>query len=113
MAQHNTTGQHGEVLAQEYLINKGYTIVQCNWRYRKFEIDIVATYNNTLIFVEVKTRASTIINASAVITNAKQTQLINALHEYCVLHNITTNAQIDVLLINGNNHVEHLQDVLR
>ncbi len=113
MAQHNITGQHGEAIAQQYLTNKGYVIVQCNWRYRKFEVDIIATHNNTLIFVEVKTRSSSTINAGSVITNAKQQQLINALHEYCVLHNITTNAQIDVLLINGNNQIEHLQDVVR
>ena len=39
MAQHNETGRQGEELAAEYLIKKGYTIRDTNWRWMKYELD--------------------------------------------------------------------------
>ncbi len=49
-------GQIGEDLAVKVLTNKGYEIVERNYRYGHGEIDIVARDGNTLVFVEVKTR---------------------------------------------------------
>ena len=53
-------GQHGEDLAHRYLRRQGLTIVGRNWRPPQGggEIDIVAWEGETLVFVEVKTRAS-------------------------------------------------------
>lgn len=56
MAKHNETGQTGEVLALELLQEKGYQILETNWRYRRLEVDIIAMDGDTLVFVEVKTR---------------------------------------------------------
>ena len=51
------TGNLGEQLATDYLKNLGYEILERNWRFSKNgEIDIVAFYKDTLVFVEVKTR---------------------------------------------------------
>lgn len=53
-------GKLGEDLATQYLIEKKYEILERNWRYGQFgEIDIIAKDNNTLVFVEVKTRSTT------------------------------------------------------
>jgi len=53
------TGQKGELLAQEYLAQKGYKIIETNKRFSKLcEIDIIALDRDTLVFVEVKTRTS-------------------------------------------------------
>lgn len=52
-------GQQGEELAVQYLQEKGYTILHTNWRFKFIEIDIIASRNNTLHFIEVKTRRST------------------------------------------------------
>ena len=52
-----TIGKHGENLAKDFLINKGFEILEQNYRYSKLaEIDIIASKNNILHFVEVKTR---------------------------------------------------------
>lgn len=49
----------GEKIASTFLENKGYNILYKNWRYSNIgEIDIIAGYNNEIIFVEVKTRTS-------------------------------------------------------
>ena len=49
-------GKRGEDLATEYLMKKGYKILERNFRAGKCEIDIVAKDGQKLVFVEVKTR---------------------------------------------------------
>lgn len=48
----------GEEKAKQYLLSKGYKILEKNFRSRYGEIDIVALDKDTLVFVEVKTRYS-------------------------------------------------------
>lgn len=48
----------GEFLAENHLKLKNYQILSRNKRYRQGEIDLVARYYNCLVFVEVKTRAT-------------------------------------------------------
>jgi putative endonuclease len=52
-------GQFGESLAASYLQKNGYRIIERNFRARYGEIDIIATKNGMLVFVEVKTRINT------------------------------------------------------
>ncbi len=42
MAKHIEIGKQGEELAKIYLEQKGYTILEQNWRFKKAEIDIIA-----------------------------------------------------------------------
>lgn len=56
MAIQQALGILGENIAAEYLQNKNYRILQRNWRYKRVEIDIIASIPETLVFVEVKTR---------------------------------------------------------
>ena len=51
-------GNNGENVATAYLLQKGYTILERNWRYKHSEIDIIASKNSKLHFVEVKTRTN-------------------------------------------------------
>lgn len=51
------TGEKGENLAADYLINKNFTLLHRNWRSGKCEVDIIASKADTLHFVEVKTRS--------------------------------------------------------
>lgn len=51
-------GRSGEDAACQYLTKLGYQIVERNFRCRMGEIDIIARDDQTLVFVEVKTRAS-------------------------------------------------------
>src|SRR3989338_10372465 len=51
-----STGSDGEDRATEYLISKGYKIIDRNYRKKYGEIDIVArSPEKILVFVEVKT----------------------------------------------------------
>ena len=48
-------GNDGEERAVSFLLEKGYSIIDRNWRTRSGEIDIIVYKNETLVFVEVKT----------------------------------------------------------
>jgi putative endonuclease len=58
MAAKDELGRRGEKLAADHLIASGFEIVERNWRCSQGEIDIVATKDSELVFVEVKTRSS-------------------------------------------------------
>ena len=51
MAEHNDLGKIGEELAVNYLIEKGYEILERNWRNKHKEIDIIAKDGGTLVIV--------------------------------------------------------------
>jgi putative endonuclease len=58
MSKHNEIGTNGELIAVNFLKNKGYLIVATNWRSGKKEIDIIAEIGDNIVFVEVKTRSN-------------------------------------------------------
>ncbi|MEP7279620.1 MAG: YraN family protein [Bacteroidota bacterium] len=58
MARHHELGATGEAMAVQWLQNKGFLVLHRNWRYSHYEVDIIATLENVLHFVEVKTRRS-------------------------------------------------------
>ena len=49
-------GGRGEAVAARWLQQRGYIIIQRNWRSRLGEIDLIAIDKRTLVFIEVKTR---------------------------------------------------------
>jgi len=46
----------GEEAAAHYLASKGYTLLHRNIRFSEGELDVVAKWEKTLVFIEVKTR---------------------------------------------------------
>lgn len=77
------TGNEGEEQATRFLRSQGYQILARNFRAAGGELDIVARHKNTLIFVEVKTRASTDFGGpAAAVTHTKQRRIIHAAMQY-------------------------------
>src|SRR5215204_6186544 len=56
MARHNDFGKEGEALALAFLRKNDFEILHCNWRYSRYEIDIIAKKQSMLHIIEVKTR---------------------------------------------------------
>jgi putative endonuclease len=56
MAEHNKFGATGEEMGAKWLAEKGYEILYRNWRYKQYEIDIIARKDKFLHFFEIKTR---------------------------------------------------------
>jgi putative endonuclease len=76
-------GTRGEELAQRFLREKGYLILETNYRCPWGEIDIVAHDGNELVFVEVRTRRSTRYGTpEESLTAAKARHLVAAAEEY-------------------------------
>jgi len=57
-APHLLKGRKGERIAAIFLLRQGFDILARRYRGRSGELDIIALESNTLVFVEVKTRAS-------------------------------------------------------
>lgn len=76
MAKHNDLGKIGEEIATKFILKKGYTILETNWRHRKAEIDIVAKVDDVLIFIEVKSRSSDYFGRPETFVDAVKQQLI-------------------------------------
>ncbi len=114
MAEHNDIGKAGEVLAQKHLKEKGYTILETNWRHGKDEIDIIATDGKFLIIAEVKTRQSNRLGEPEIsVTRDKQRFLVRAADAYIQRHNIDMETRFDivsVLLKNVKATINHIVD---
>ena len=76
-------GRWGEKKAVLYLTGKGYSILECNYRCRFGEIDIIAEKDEVIIFVEVKTRNSIEYGLPGeAITSLKKQHISNCLQFY-------------------------------
>lgn len=113
MARHNETGRQGEELAAEYLIKKGYTIRDTNWRWMKYELDIVCEYQGRIVVVEVKTRTSDYVDPIAAVTKAKIARTVRAANVYLQLFALPHEVQFDVVAVtmhDGKVEIEHIPD---
>ena len=57
MASHNDSGRLAEQEAANWLVSRGYTLLETNYRYQHPEIDLIMTHQGLLIFIEVKFRS--------------------------------------------------------
>jgi putative endonuclease len=75
-------GRRAEELAAEFLRAAGCEILQCNYRRRLGELDIVARTNEVLVVAEVRTRASSAYGgAAASVDRRKQQRITRAAHQ--------------------------------
>lgn len=94
-------GNHGEALAAAYLQQQGFTVLAQNWRHRSWEIDLIASKEKFLHFIEVKTRTNTVYGyPEESITPAKMESLKSAAEVYQQLHPQWQYIQFDVMAIN-------------
>jgi putative endonuclease len=83
----NPTARFGEDIATNYLRKKGYKIIERNFRKGYGEIDIISTFENILVFVEVKTRATGLYGgAIEAISYSKLQKLVRTCEYYKLLH---------------------------
>lgn len=114
MTDKQTTGQTGEMLARQFLLDNGYTVLETNWTSGHLEVDIIALHENTLVFVEVKTRSSNAFGApEASVTLQKQRNLIRAANIYVQRNRYSYEVRFDIISIlqtPQGTTIEHLPD---
>ncbi|MBR6141037.1 MAG: YraN family protein [Bacteroidaceae bacterium] len=118
MAAHNDMGHQGEDMAAEYLQQKGYCILDRNWTNKgRKELDIVATNDDIIIFVEVKTRkAGSIATPISAVDDRKQHRIVLAADSYLKSHRIDLPFRFDVIGIVYNaeaSRIDHYEDAFR
>jgi len=115
MAAHNDTGTKGEAIARKHLEDKGYTILEVNWRYRRAEVDLIILQDTTLVFAEVKTRTGNSYGEPEdFVTYAKQGLMEYAAEEYIYKTNHNDEIRFDIISILfdkfDNYTIKHIED---
>jgi putative endonuclease len=106
MAAHIEVGKEGEKLAEAYLAERGYTFLHRNWRYGRFEIDLIGIKDGMLRFVEVKFRSENLVgNPELSVTPKKIRSLLQAIEQYLFLYPQYNDFRLDVIsVIRHSNH---------
>lgn len=107
-------GKHGESLAENYLTHKGFKIIDRNVRFKKWEVDLIAEYDDQYIIIEVKARQTGLIGEPwRAVTRSKQRQIIACANHYIQKRNIDKEVRFDIVSIIHNQYqtsIEHIQD---
>jgi putative endonuclease len=100
MAAHNEFGKVGEQMAADWLELHGFQIICRNWRYRRLEVDIIASRNQTLHFIEVKSRHDDLFGKPEDWVNwRKARHLLSAGEAFQDKHPEWTHIQYDIVSI--------------
>ena len=115
MAERNETGRQGESVAKQYLEENGYKVVETNWRFHRFELDIIATDDKELIIIEVKTRSDNYLIAPELAVDKKKIRrIVTAADAYARKKYIDMPVRFDIICLikKGSTYSveDHIQD---
>lgn len=107
-------GKIGEQMTARYLTDKGYIILEHNYRRGHLEIDLIALDGDELVIVEVKSRAyDNILQPEAAVDHKKRQALIRLANEYVKSHNRKENVRFDIITVvskEGGAEIKHLKN---
>lgn len=109
-------GKRGEEVAEKYLLQQGYEILERNFHSQQGEIDIIAKHKGFLVFVEVKSYSYRSYGSPVgAVRKGKKQSIIHAAQTYLCKYNIKDiYSRFDVLTIykkfNGQTIIEHYKD---
>ena len=118
MAEHNIIGQIGEELAAKIMREKGFRVVDMNWKFGHLEMDVIAVSKKEIAFVEVKTRTSSFggKRPEEFVDELKRRRMAAAANAYIKFHKIELTPRFDIIGItmDATTHevkeVTHLED---
>lgn len=117
MATHNELGAWGEELAAAFLRQKGYVIVERNWKMGHRDIDIIAKDDDMMVFVEVKTRRNRVFGEPEdAVDYRKLGNLQKAVNYYVKSRRINSNIRLDLVTVVGTPdgkapEISHIEDI--
>lgn len=104
MAEHNDLGKWGEDEAALYYEDRGYEILERDWKVGKRDIDLIALTEgkDTLVFVEVKTRQNNDLQEPEKAVDVKKMRnLAIAANAYVKLHGLDMDVRFDIISVIG------------
>ena len=100
----NSSGVLGERYVAELVKDKGYTIVSRNFKIKGGEIDIIASNEKYIVFIEVKTRSKdSMIHPLEAVTEAKKARVIKTATYFLMKHNYSLQPRFDVAAVETRN----------
>ena len=99
-----------------FLEEKGYRILERDWKSGHHDLDIVALDGNTLVIVEVKTRRNRLFgDPEEAIDYKKRRSLASAINHYVKLHSCSCDIRFDIISVVGmigtEPQIDHITDV--
>ena len=115
MAERNETGKQGESAARQYLEENGYNVLETNWRFHHYELDIVATDGKELVIIEVKTRSDNyLIAPEHAVNKSKIRRIVTASDAYARMKRIDLPVRFDLMCLikKGDSYTieNHIED---
>ena len=96
------TGNAGESAAAEYLLNKGYEILERNYTHGHLEVDLIVRKENRLVFVEVKTRSNCDFGfPEEFVDSKKRGNVLRLANHYIFKFNWQGNIRFDIIALTG------------
>ncbi|MEM7299227.1 MAG: YraN family protein [Bacteroidota bacterium] len=107
-----TKGILGEEIARSFYENKGFEILETNYRFKRAEIDIIVLDNeDLLVFVEVKSRSRRDFGEpETFVSELQQNRIKEAAEDYIYGINWKKDVRFDILCVDANGRVEHFED---
>ncbi len=112
MAKHNELGKDGEQKVVDYLLSRGYQILERNWKApcSRHELDIIAVADNRVVFVEVKTRSNYVHGEPLdAVDERKVKALVAAANSYVKNKHIDTPIRFDLVGV-VDNEIIHIKN---
>ncbi|MFZ9044501.1 MAG: YraN family protein [Cyclobacteriaceae bacterium] len=106
------SGKRGEEIAERFLLDKGYEILERNFRHKRAEIDLIALWeNNVLVFVEVKHRkGNSFGEPESFVSDNQQKSILDASESYLYAINWKKDVRFDIISINAGDEINHFKD---
>jgi putative endonuclease len=107
----NSVGREGEREVLRYLADRGYGILETNYRWSRREVDIIASKAGVIAFVEVKKRNGSLFGTGLEsITEEKKRRILSVARHYIHTRGMYgRNVRFDVVSIDDGEirHVEN------
>ena len=118
MADHNEFGKIAEDLAVDFLVKANYKILVRNFRYLKAEVDIIAEFENQIVVVEVKARATdAFLEPQEAVNKKKIKLLVSATNYFIEENNINKEVRFDIISVLPNKQktleIHHIIDAFQ
>ncbi len=114
MANHLKDGQTGEERAAAYLREKGYTILERNWRLSHREVDLICIRDKLIVIVEVKYRKQPCEHPEELLDYRKRRNLLQAGAAYIRQKGWERELRFDLLIVTGADwQITHIPDAIQ
>jgi putative endonuclease len=107
-------GRQGESLAVNFITDKGFKLLDRNYRWQGIEIDIIAESDDFVVFFEVKTRHNRLEKPENFLPQKKQQRMIMLADFYVNNKGITKEVRFDLIIIDWKDNkplITHLENV--